>query len=126
MDLGKATNEELFAEFSSRTKEEILSRKDFEDVDPNGIFKETSLILGSVCFYPEGPFVELFKKIENANDLKFLTSYRLRARMNGQRNYKLFYFKSTKFETLKKNLDENEKSFIEWLFSSVSVKMESI
>ena len=90
--------------------------------------EEKVLVFGTLCFYPEGPSIEVFKIIEGPQDFAFLSTYSLRARFNSHRQYKFFYFKTDKgsFDHFEKTLNEKHKTFVEFILENKSVKMEDL
>lgn len=108
MDISKMTNEEILAELNKREAVPIVENE--------------VLVFGSIGIDGGTNFVEVFKKIKTPEDLDFLTNYSLRVRMNSQRNYKGFYFKTKEFKALEKNLNENNEKFAKWVRQNDSMK----
>ena len=109
MNLSDYSKEELLKELDSRS----------EDVDREEI--GASLILGTMCNQNGTDVVEAFRKIESPEDLSFMDSARLRARMNSQRNYRYFYFRGN-FESLNE-IVEKGGPIMTLLKSSKAVKI---
>lgn len=101
MDISKMTTEEILAELNKR--ETVIKTDD------------AVLVFGSIGNDSGTDFVEVFKKIKTPDDLVFLHNYSLRVRFNSHRDYKGFYFKTTKFEALEKNLNGNNEEFAKWV-----------
>jgi hypothetical protein len=101
MDISKLTTEQILAELKKR--EEV----------PNT--DNVVLVFGSIGNDRGTDFIEVFKKIKTPDDLSFLHNYSLRMRINSHRDYKCFYFKTTDFEQLEKNLNDNNNEFAKWV-----------
>jgi len=111
VDITKYTNEELMNELDKRSI-----------VRPG---TGPCLVIGTMCDYPEGPAVEVFKEVKKPEDMLSRSVY-MRARMNGHRNYRMFYFKTDSFNDLDRSLNEDPRSFAEWVEKSDSMKFGSI
>lgn len=111
MDLSNISNEDLIKELEERS------------LKPVGV--GSKLVIGTVCDYPEGPMVEWFKETKKPEDLPGPNVY-LRARFNGHRNYRLFYFKTDCFDALDKQLNKNPQAFSEWITNNSMVKFEQM
>jgi hypothetical protein len=101
MDISKMTTEEILAELNKR---DTITETD-----------DIVLVFGSISNDSGTDFVEVFKEIKTPDDLAFLHNYSLRVRFNSHRNYKGFYFKTTEFEALEKNLNDNNEEFAKWV-----------
>jgi len=110
VDLRTISKDALLAELKSRAETEG-ARND-----------NVVLVVGTICDYPEGPAVELFNKVESPGDLPS-NNQMLRARFNGHHNYRMFHFKTDRFDELKSQLDSDRKKFSRWLVDCASVKM---
>lgn len=108
MDLTKLPTADILAELEKRS-----------GVDKSD---EAVLVFGTIGIDGGSNFVELFKKIKTAKDLDFIDQVSLRARFNGHRHYQGFYFKTTEFEQLEKNLKEDNEQFADWIRQAKSVK----
>lgn len=86
---------------------------------------DTTLVVGTICDYPEGPAVEIFRKVESPTDLPSDNEL-LRARFNSHRKYRMFYFKTYTFDALKDVLDRDWHSFSKWVTECESIKMTPI
>lgn len=113
MKLSEIPKEELLKELQKRANNNEESEGEY------------SLVIGTICDYPEGPAVEMFNVVEKPEDLP-TNNYLLRARINGQRNYRLFYFKTNQFDKLKENLDRDWREFSRWVIETKSIKMFGI
>lgn len=112
MDLTEIPREDLAKELESRAV----------PMEEAGSF----LVVGTICSYPGGDVIEWFKKVDSEKDIPGST-YMLRARINSQRNYRIFYFKrSGDFEKLKERLDNDPEGFAEWVNDCESIKQERI
>jgi len=117
-------------ELSELTTSQLLEEINKRDVKE----KESGFVLvfGTMCNDGGNHFVEVFKEIKSEKDLTFYPTACLRARMNGHRSYKAFYFKTDKFEKLKETLNEegkknnNNNLFVEWINDTDSVKVFDI
>jgi len=101
MDISRMTTEQILAELQKR--EEVPTTDD------------VVLVFGSISNDCGTDFVEVFKKIKTPDDLAFLHNYSLRVRFNSHRDYKGFYFKTTDFKQLEKNLNGNNEEFAKWV-----------
>lgn len=112
MDITQMKTEDILAE---------LSRRENVTETDNAV-----LVFGSIGNDCGTDFVEVFKKIKTPDDLAFLHTYGLRVRMNSHRDYKGFYFKTTDFDKLEKNLNENNERFAEWVRQNNAIKYMQI
>ena len=108
MDISKMTTSEILAELNNRKQESENS--------------SDSLVFGSIYNDCGVVVVEVFKKIENQNDLSFLHNYSLRTRVNSHRNYKGFYFKTSNFEMLENLANTNNRKLAEFVLMSNKVQ----
>lgn len=106
-DLSKITTEKLLEELEKR-KETPKS--------------ETIFIVGTICNERGTNYVGVFKKAASEKDLGFIHTAKLRARFNSHRAYRLFYFHSDKFEELEKSLNEDVKTFGNWVANNKNIK----
>ncbi len=111
MDLSKISKERLIKELENRSLKPVGAGK--------------NLVVGTLCDYPEGPMVEWFKETKKPEDLPGVNVY-LRARFNGHRDYRLFYFKTDCFDNLNTRLNENPAEFSQWVTDSPMIKFERI
>jgi len=123
MELSELTTSELLEEINKRdAKENDVKEKESGDV----------LVLGTMCEEHGNHFVEVFKEIESEKDLDFYSSACMRARINSQRKYKVFYFKTNKFKKLAETLDKeskknkNSNKFVKWINKTKAVKVFDI
>lgn len=123
-DRAKAEKEQMIMDITQMKTEDILaelSRRENVTETDNAV-----LVFGSIGNDCGTDFVEVFKKIKTPDDLAFLHTYGLRVRMNSHRDYKGFYFKTTDFEKLEKNLNDNNERFAEWVRQNKAIKYMQI
>jgi hypothetical protein len=108
MDLTKLSTADILAELEKRSE---VTKSD-----------ESVLVFGTIGIDAGSNFVEIFKEIKTEKDLDFINQVSLRARFNSHRYYQGFYFKTTEFEKLEKNLNDNNEQFANWIRETNSVK----
>ena len=108
MDLTKLSTAEILAELEKRSE---VKKND-----------EAVLVFGTIGIVDGTNFVEMFKKIKTKKDLNNLQQISLRARFNPHRHYQGFYFKTTEFDKLEKNLNDNNEEFANWIRETKSIK----
>lgn len=84
------------------------------------------LVFGTIGIDGGTNFVEVFKKIKTEKDLDFLIFLSLRSRFNSHRQYKGFYFKTSDFNKLKKESNENNILFANWIRGNNNIKYISL
>jgi hypothetical protein len=99
---------------------EILAELEKRSVVVNN--KDAVLVFGTIGIDGDSSFIEVFKEIKIAEDLHFITQASLRARLNSHRYYQGFYFKTTDFAKLEKNLNNDNKAFAKWVRETKSIK----
>lgn len=108
MDLTKLSIDAILAELEKRSE---VTKSD-----------KSVLVFGTIGIDAGSNFVEMFKEIKTEKDFDFINQVSLRVRFNSHRHYQGFYFKTTEFEKLEKNLNDNNENFANWIIQNNSVK----
>jgi hypothetical protein len=114
MNIEALTTEEL--------QKELKRREEAQDQQKD----KQCLIIAIVAIAAGRPYTEFLKKIETAEDMPNLEFWKLRARMNGHRDYKMLHFKSDSYEELDKACEEDNEYFSDWLTSCDSIQSERL